>query len=93
MTSLLKVDLIIHRTADQYHHYSSAYPFFKIFFPQNFFTASEKNQIITGFFYMNQKLSLKLEYNWSIMPHCNVFIMMENANKTNSCVNVSNGTR
>lgn len=33
------------------------------------------------------------ERDWSITPHCYVFIMMENANKTNPCVNVSNGTR
>lgn len=65
MTSLLKVDLIIHCTADQYHRYSSAYPLFSLlqFSLKYFFTASEKrlkklNQIITGVF--RQKPSLKL---------------------------------
>lgn len=30
--------------------------------------------------------------HWSITSHCYVFIMMENVNKTNPCVNVSNVT-
>lgn len=29
--------------------------------------------------------------HWSITSHCYIFIMIENTNKTNPCVNVSNG--
>lgn len=55
MTSLLKVDLIIHRTADQYHHYSSAYLLFSLLF----FT-----EII---FYSLGGHKIKPDYHWVLL--------------------------
>lgn len=44
MTSLLKVDLIIHGTADQYGRFSSAYPLFSLFsFHRNPFHSLRKD--------------------------------------------------